>query len=741
MKAMRLLVPVGTLLSCAGAMATGDKTITKVVKILQGMLAKSKEDGDHEREIFAKFQCYCDENTREKTESIKSLTTQIAVLGAKIEEVQGSSGTLSEEVAKLTMDIGENERARETAESVRGKAHEAYVALKEDSENAIDAMSDAIRTLAEVGADQTSLLAEDTRKVRTASFLGTNKVKAALDLAAVFLPIPKQAALQSFLQAPFTGSYSSQSGQVVGILKNMRDTFKANLADATSTEKSEVDKYDKLMITLNKLAQEMSSSFDKKQEELGENDASLADYKDQLTDAKNAKEDDESFLAKLEAVCEKKSKQYAERKSLRANEDAAIAEAVAILNSDEAFETFGKTDATSTGSTGFLQIRSISQHQLTAESSTAARARAGSVLQIAAGVKHSMRLARVAALLAAGNPFDTVLTEIDKMLEVIVEEGKVDKENLDWCNEERTDNDASLEDKKDQISTLQGAIDDVTDTIENPESGLKVMIDQTNDALKGNVEAQVKQTENRKEENKAYQQNIRTLVKAEEIIRKAVKVLSKYYDSLEKKIAEREGAGLLQEDPAPPETNFNTEGQSSKGGDAIQMLEFILDETVKEERECHSDEESAQHDYEDNMAELKAKEEDSQKTIIELQTTLATKEEELTQKEKELKETQADKESIEEYLLKIKPGCDFITKHFETREDNRATETSALNQAKGLLKDTPAYKAAKAQEKEDGFGECKEPCNENEEHVECKACLAETSIPGYCAGHAGTPGC
>merc|ERR1712224_596672 len=103
------------------------------------------------------------------------------------------------------------------------------------------------------------------------------------------------------------------------------------------------------------------------------------------------------------------------------------------------------------------------------------RARAGSVLQKAAGAKHSMRLAKVAALLAAGNPFDTVLTEIDKMLEVIVEEGKVDKENLDWCNAERTENDASLDDKNDQISTLEGAIDDLTDTIENPESGLKVM--------------------------------------------------------------------------------------------------------------------------------------------------------------------------------------------------------------------------------------------------------------------------
>lgn len=27
------------------------------------------------------------------------------------------------------------------------------------------------------------------------------------------------------------------------------------------------------------------------------------------------------------------------------------------------------------------------------------------------------------------------------------------------------------------------------------------------------------------------------------------------------------------------------------------------------------------------------------------------------------------------------------------------------------------------------------------EHVECKACLAEVEVPGYCAGHPGTQGC
>jgi len=236
-----------------------------------------------------------------------------------------------------------------------------------------------------------------------------------------------------------------------------------------------------------------------------------------------------------------------------------------------------------------------------------------------------------------------------------------------------------------------------------------------------------------------YQEDIKNLVAAEKILKKAIKVLRGYYDKLEKRM--KAEAGFLQEDPKAPETWDNYSGQSNKGGDAIKMLEFILDETVKEETEAHGSEEKSQHDYEDSMQDLKDKEADDEKSLATLQTTLAKKEEELVMKKKELKAAIKEKESIEAYLLKIKPGCDFITKNFDDREKNRATETKALEKAKKLIKNTPVYKNFKAEEKVESFGDCKDPCKKDEDHVKCKACMAETSIPGYCAGHKGTKGC
>jgi len=298
-----------------------------------------------------------------------------------------------------------------------------------------------------------------------------------------------------------------------------------------------------------------------------------------------------------------------------------------------------------------------------------------------------------------------------------------------------------LDDANDQIDTLTGEIQSLTDDIEDPETGLKSQIQTTEEDLASCVESQKTETKDRKEANLLYQQDIKNLVAAEKILKKAIKVLKKYYDDLAQKMEAGEVFLQRREDPDAPSTWGGYKGQSSKGGDAISMLEFILEETKKEETEAHSDEEDAQHSYEDSMADLKERETNAEKTLVSLRETLAQKEEDLLMRKKELKKTEGEKEALENYLAKIKPGCDFITENFSERENNRATETTALNRAETLIKDTPVYKEAMANAKTESFGDCKEPCTEDEDHVECKACMAKTSIPGYCAGHEGTKGC
>jgi len=276
--------------------------------------------------------------------------------------------------------------------------------------------------------------------------------------------------------------------------------------------------------------------------------------------------------------------------------------------------------------------------------------------------------------------------------------------------------------------------------IEDPVTGLKVLIANDEQSLVENTESQKTQTADRTEENLVYQKNIANLVEAETLLTRAVHVLKAYYS----KILEAGSLLATNKQPAPPETweEGGYKGQSGKGGsDAITMIEHILKETKGEETQAHSDEMKAQHDYEDAMEDLKKEEKELEENLAKLKVELAEAEEDLLGKQAEHKATVAEKEAIEAYLLKIKPGCDFITENIELRKANRKDEEEALKGAVKLLKESPAYQTWVAEDHNETLGDCLSICAPDEEDVKCKACLAKVSIPGYCAGHPGTKGC
>jgi len=295
----------------------------------------------------------------------------------------------------------------------------------------------------------------------------------------------------------------------------------------------------------------------------------------------------------------------------------------------------------------------------------------------------SLKLARVAAMLEVGNPFDTVLDEIKKMLTLIDEEAKRDKEQKAWCEQERDENNKLKEEELEpKIEKLENMIEKLEEDINAPEEGLKDSIKSTEGEINANREAQGEETAARKEENTAYQKSVRNFVDAQTILKKAITVLKEFYESMEKK------ASLIQkEEPAPPEAfEDDYKGQSDKGNDVIEMIEFILKESQEQEAEVHKDEEVAQHTYEDSMQTLKDEQADLEQTLAEQNELLAEKVKSLAEARDDLTVTEKALKEVERYLLKIKDGCDFIVDNYDKREENRETEKKALKKAIKTLK-------------------------------------------------------
>merc|ERR1719409_1465860 len=440
---MRAVFVVACLLTAASAASDetrveGDRTITKVIKMLQGMLVKSKADGENDVKLFAKYKCYCDSNAAEKAKAIVDQGKEIELLAGEIAELQASNGKLSTDNAELEMAMGDNERARTTADELRSKANDDFKAEEEDMVNAIGQMDQAIDTLAAIGADQTAAKASLMAKEKfmsspKASLIKVkDSVKDALKAASVFLSSKQRQSLTSFIQAPFTGTYQSQSGEIVGILKNMRDTFKSNLASARAAESAAAESHSAFSKVKEDEFNKMKKSFDDKDKILGENDDAISTKKTSKGEEEASKADNEEFLAKLQKMCAEKTKAFEDRKMARANEEAAVAEAVSILNSDEAFETFGAVKATTEGGTGPSLLQVIATRH-----TFSVREQVQKELSRVAKRSKSLKLAKIAVSLEVGNPFDKVIEELDAMVELIAKEEKADDEQKAWCDSER----------------------------------------------------------------------------------------------------------------------------------------------------------------------------------------------------------------------------------------------------------------------------------------------------------------
>merc|ERR550514_2106932 len=102
------------------------------------------------------------------------------------------------------------------------------------------------------------------------------------------------------------------------------------------------------MDVMSKEYDDMSALFEKRKKEVGEASELVSRTSSEMNTAKERLADDTEFLESLTTRCAKKKAEYEKRNMLRSQEEAAIAEAIAVLNSDEAFATFGKNAATST---------------------------------------------------------------------------------------------------------------------------------------------------------------------------------------------------------------------------------------------------------------------------------------------------------------------------------------------------------------------------------------------------------
>jgi len=522
------------------AFGTGDRTITQVVGLLEQMLTSSKADGKTDREVFAKFKCYCDTNIEEKNDSIDLATLDIETMQATLAQRKSQNAKLSQEVAKLKQQLDENVEGRGTADTLRGEENTAFQTEESDLETGIDQLGRAIDILSAVGADQTVsgdisssqlLSADATAAAEDVVFLKkgdkmkklTEQQKTDIRAAAVHLSGKERKAVTSFISMEHPGNYGAQSGEIVGIIKEMKDTFTSNLASSRKLEAKRLGDYDALILAKTDEHTIMNASWESKKVQIGDNAAEIATTKSEVDTRSGTKSDDETFLIALTDRCSTKAKEFEHRNMLRTNEEAAIAQAISILNSDASFKTLGSVAASSTGATsaGFLQLAVFHRR-------FSPRKEATKLLQGTAA--KSARVAKVVDALKGGNPFEEVLEQVRAMITLIDKEETDDTNKKNWCDGENTNTEANKGDRENTINTLGTNLANLQ--ISSGETAGNIV--QAKADLQSNRDSQETEKATRKAAGEQFDTSFANLKQAEKILGKAIEVLTKYYDWLHK---------------------------------------------------------------------------------------------------------------------------------------------------------------------------------------------------------------
>jgi len=640
-----------------------NRPVSKVITLLKDMLKQLEKEAEEDEEIYDKMACWCETNDKEKTKAIAEAEARISDLSTKIEELTANSARLGTEIKNLEKEVAANQAALDAATAIRQKQLAEFNAEEKDLLESISALKAAVVVLSKHHAG--GLL-------QTATTLQHEMQRHSLLLQGVLTHADRRL-LASFIQAPedyfdasptFKQAYAPQSGQIFGILKQMKETFESNLSASQKEEMSNQKAYEDLKAAKEDEIAAGQAQIETKTQELADTDEKCAQAKEDIDDTRNSLSADEQFLMMLKEKCQMTDQEWEERQKTRQNEMQAVSEALAVLSSDDAHDVFTRTFNPALVE---VEISQISQR----------RSRASKLLSVAASKLQSPRLATLAAQVRL-DAFTRVKKAIDDMVAQLLKEKEDEIKHRDFCVNDFNTNQLQTEKKEREKEDVLAKIDDLTLTIK-----------QLGDAIEGlkaeiaEMQVQLKRAgEDREKQNKEFQMVVADQRATQKLLQQALSVLQSFYA---KKAATT--ALVQRQEPAgpPPPAGFKAYKKNAAAGGVLGMLQQIINDAKAMEAETIRAEEDAQKAYEDFVKESNRSIEEKSKDIVNKSESKAKAEGDLVQAQADKEAVMLELEQLSNYNAQLHQSCDFVLKNFELRQTARDEEVEALRQAKAIL--------------------------------------------------------
>jgi hypothetical protein len=690
----------------------------RVVKLLREMKSQLEDEASKDAEIANKLECWCKTNTAEKEAAIKSADARSDELTAAIEENAAKKAKNEVIIKKAKKDIAKLRSALQKATSIREKETAEFRATETEMVMTVTNLQNAIAVLSKHQAGLLQMTPEVKQAVSAvihsasekheelfgkkpeakkaagkAAFLQAENKEQAVFLQAVYSkerPVLSEHSaarlISSFVDttaAPHLGNYQSQSGSIFGILTSMLDNFKASMTDAQKQEADAQAAYVELKAASEEQIAATSDALAQAKQEFADASKTLADSKEELEKTRDVRAADVEFLRNLKLQCNDIDAQWAARQQERADETAAVAEAIAVLMDDDNRELLAKT-------VSFITI------SMTKAMQEERRSRAAAVLRAASrksptwddlsfqwqgqrkpdlkDIKPKQDLAVIAAQVQL-DAFTKVKKAMDEMSAQIKSQMAEDVKHRDFCVSEFSQNGKNTQKKTHESEDLSAKIDDLASQI----AALAEEIAQANKAV-ADTQVEIKKAgEDREAENALFQTEVQEQRATQVVLQKALDKLNQYYA---KKDAFLQTSNKLKQTPPVAFTPYNSNAGASP---VLALIGKIVEDSKAIEAEAMKDEQTAQANYETFVA-------DSNTSIKNLQAEIASNSEAKANKEEDKVNTETAKadavnelEMLANYKADLHQSCDFVMKNFEVRQQAMTNEIEAIQEAKAIL--------------------------------------------------------
>lgn len=653
----------------------------KVVRLLQDMKAELEKEKADDDAVHEKLTCWCEENDKEKTASIETGKAKMVDLQAALDEYAAKIEELRVSLAETKTQLREDQKALDSATAIRTQEGQAFHNEEKELLETIQACKQALVILSRHHPSlmQLQQVAKNLEALKTMQLAKDSLGRDKLAVLKAFLQQAEDASSTGSLRRiPGYQSYTPQSGQIFGILKQMQEEFESNLDSAQKAEMKAREDF----AMLKAAKEEELATGRKKQAQLEQDDANFreknAQAYEELNDVRDQVEVDETFLANLKKRCSETGAEYEERTKARLEEIAAVADTIAYLNSDEAFDAFEKTVNTPAA---FLQMSSA-RAPSTGTAPAALRRKAAQALRRAG----SPKLALLAESLQL-DAFEKVKAAIDKMVAELATQQQEEVEHKDWCKDELAKNRRSTEEQSDRKASLEADIEGGKKTL----SQLSAELQASRKAVADMQKEMKKASEIREGENADFQETVADQRVTQAILQKALDRMKQVYalaqlgDEPSQPGAPHVQLSGTAAEPGNGPARFTEYNRNSKGNAVVVMLEKVLADSRHMEDEAHRGEQDAQSAYESFMKDANASIKRHQRSIVDMTENKAKTEQALTMAKEDLVSTERELENLHGTLTDVNASCDFLLRNFDARQEARATEISALKEAKAIL--------------------------------------------------------